>query len=93
MQETNSVAPCDVCATGARNLQDDLNDFLALVPAEEILNIVLDYFVNDAEVKEFVLYLQSEKFHSIVRTVENLDEFKQVSIAVCICGLISQISN
>jgi hypothetical protein len=84
MQETNSVAPCDVYATGARNLQDDLNDFLAIVPRNKIIVIALDYFSNDQEVQDFVVYLRSEKFHKIVRAVENLDEFKLVSINNCV---------
>jgi hypothetical protein len=83
MQETNSVAPCDVCATGTRNLQDDLNDFLAIVPRDQIIAIALEYLSNDKEVQDFIVYLQSEKFHTIVRAVENLDEYKQVSINHC----------
>jgi hypothetical protein len=73
---------CDVCDTGTRNLQDDLNDFLALVPLDQVLAIALDYLANDPEVQEFVVYLQSEEFHKIVSTVEDLKEFKDVSITV-----------
>ncbi|KAJ4440685.1 hypothetical protein ANN_08833 [Periplaneta americana] len=58
-----------------RNLQDDLNDFLALVPVDEITAIVMDYLANDAEVQEAVAYLQGEEFHKIVLTVEGLQEF------------------
>ncbi|PNF37061.1 Protein G12, partial [Cryptotermes secundus] len=61
---------------GTRNLNDDLNDFLALVPLDEVIAIVLDYLANDQEVQELILYLQSEEFHKIVITVEELDEFK-----------------
>jgi hypothetical protein len=63
-----------------RDLNDDLNDFLALVPLDEVLGIVLDYLANDSEVQELILYLQSEEFHKIVITVEELEEFKLVSI-------------
>ncbi|XP_069704566.1 uncharacterized protein [Periplaneta americana] len=59
-----------------RNLQDDLNDFLALVPVDEITAIVMDYLANDAEVQEAVVYLQGEEFHKIVLTVEGLQEFR-----------------
>lgn len=65
-----------------RNLQDDLNDFLALVPVDQVLTIALDYLANDSEVQEFVVYLQSEEFHKIILAVEELQEFKDVSITM-----------
>jgi hypothetical protein len=68
-----------ISAVGTRNLNDDLNDFLALVPLNEIIAIALDYLANDPEVQELILYLQSEDFHKIVITVEELEEFKLVS--------------
>jgi hypothetical protein len=74
--------PCLVCDVGFRNLNDDLNDFLALVPVDRVLGIVLDYLANDQEVQDLIFYLQSDDFHRIVRTVEELEEFKQVSIHV-----------
>lgn len=70
---------------GIRNLNDDLNDFLALVPLDKVIGILLDYLANDAEVQELILFLQSEEFHKIVRTVEELPEFKQVSITAHQC--------
>jgi hypothetical protein len=69
----------DISDTGTRNLQDDLDEFLALVPVDQILGIALDYLANDAEVQEAVIYLQSEEFHKIVLTVEGLQETKDVS--------------
>jgi hypothetical protein len=65
-----------------RSLQDDLDDFLALVPLDKVLTIALDYLANDSEVQELVIYLQSDEFHKIVLTVEDLKEFKDVSITV-----------
>ncbi|XP_049784749.1 uncharacterized protein LOC126187603 [Schistocerca cancellata] len=50
----------------SRNLQDDLNDFLALIPLDEIANIVLNYVANGAEVQAALQYLVSEEFESIV---------------------------
>jgi hypothetical protein len=55
---------------------------LALVPLDQVFAITLDYLANDPEVQEFVVYLQSEEFHKIVSTVEDLKEFKDVSITV-----------
>lgn len=72
----------DVCDTGTRNLQDDLNDVLAHIPLDEVLAIGLDYLANDQEVQELVIYLQSAEFHKIVLTVEAVPEFDEVSITV-----------
>lgn len=87
--KVNSLEPYDFSDVGTRNLNDDLNDFLALVPLNEVIAIVLDYLANDQEVQELILYLQSEEFHKIVITVEELDEFKLVSIIAHTC--ISQV--
>jgi hypothetical protein len=83
--QVNSLKPCDVSDIGTRDLNDDLNDFLALVPLDRILTILLDYLANDAEVQELILYIQSEKFHKIVLTVEELKETKDVSITARTC--------
>jgi hypothetical protein len=65
-------------------LQDDLNDFLVLVPTDKVHEISLDYLANDPEVQEAVAYLQSEEFHMLHTTVEDLKEFKDVSTFICI---------
>jgi hypothetical protein len=62
-----------------RNLGDDLNDFLALVPVDKLLEIALDYLSNDEQVQNAVVYLQGEEFHTIVLTIEGLQETKNVS--------------
>lgn len=69
-----------------RSLQDDLNDFLALVPLDEVLGIALDYLANDEQVQDFVVYLQSEEFHKIILTVEDVKELKDVSIKMQPCS-------
>jgi hypothetical protein len=93
--KVNSLEPYNdnVSDIGIRNLNDDLNDFLALVPLDKIIAILLDYLANDAQVQELVLYLQSEEFHKIVRTVEELEEFKQVSIIAHTCVSESLMRN
>jgi hypothetical protein len=80
MQETNLHVLHDVCETGNHNLQDDLNDFLAPVSVDQVLTIALDYLANESEVEEFVTYLQCDEFHKIISVVEDLQEFKDVSI-------------
>jgi len=73
----------DIPDTGTRTLQDDLNDFVALIPVDKVLEIALDYLANDQEVQEFVTYLQSDEFHVIINTIEGLQEFRDVSTFIC----------
>ncbi|XP_068082098.1 uncharacterized protein [Anabrus simplex] len=61
-----------------RNLHDDLEDFLALIPVDQIKAIALDYLANDAEVQQAVAYLRSDDFKNIVAIVDNEPETKQV---------------
>jgi hypothetical protein len=65
------------------SLQDELNDFLVLVPTDKIFEIALDYLANDPEVKELVVYIQSEEFPKIHRVVEYLNKYKDVSAFMC----------
>ncbi|XP_049774591.1 uncharacterized protein LOC126162248 isoform X14 [Schistocerca cancellata] len=58
-----------------RNLQDDLNDFLALIPIDEIVNIVLNHLANDPEVQAVVEYVLSDDFKSIVLAIDALPEY------------------
>ena len=64
------------------SLQDDLNDFMALVPKDKVLEITLDYLHNDKQVQEIVAYVQSEEFPLIHTVVEYLQEYKDVSTFV-----------
>jgi hypothetical protein len=73
----------DISDTGTRRLQDDLKEFMALVPTDKILEIALDYLANDQEVHEFVVYIQSEEFPKIHTIVEHLKEYKDVSDFMC----------
>jgi RNA polymerase-interacting CarD/CdnL/TRCF family regulator len=59
--------------------QEELNDFLVLVPTDKILEITLDYVANDTEVKEFINYIQSEEFPKLHTILEHLTEYKDVS--------------
>ena len=59
--------------------QDDVNEFIALVPTDKVLEIALDYLYNDQEVQEYIAYMQSEEFPKIHKIVEYLKEYKDVS--------------
>jgi hypothetical protein len=64
-------------------VQDDLKEFLELVPTDKVLEIALDYLYYDKEVKELVVYIQSEEFPPIHKIVEYLMEYKDVSAFMC----------
>ena len=69
----------DISDTGTHRLQDDLEEFMAFVPTNKILEIALDYLANDQEVHEFIVYIQSEEFPKIHKMLEHLKEYKDVS--------------
>jgi tryptophanyl-tRNA synthetase len=70
---------CNVSGTVTNRLKDELKEFMALVPTEKVLEIALDYLANDPDVKEFVVYIQSEEFPEIHTIVEQLKEYINVS--------------
>lgn len=62
-----------------RTLEDDLNDFVELVPTGDILGIVLNYIANDDEFQRVILYVLSDDFGSIIQLVDSIDEYIEVS--------------
>jgi hypothetical protein len=62
---------------------DDLKEFMDLVPKDKVLEIALDYLANDQEVRDLVVYIQSEEFPKIHKIVEYLKEYKYVSAFMC----------
>jgi hypothetical protein len=56
---------------------------MALFPKNKVFDIVLDYVAYDPEVKEFLLYIQSEEIPLIHKIVEYLKEYKYVSAFIC----------
>ncbi|CAD6240056.1 GSCOCG00002481001-RA-CDS, partial [Cotesia congregata] len=59
-----------------RGLQDDLDEFMALIPKIKVMTIFLDYMKNDAEVQAAMAYIKSEDFHQLVRAIEKMDHVK-----------------
>nr|CAD7267401.1 unnamed protein product [Timema shepardi] len=61
-----------------RTLNDDLQDFIALIPVDQIQDIALDYISNDAEVQAVLEYLQSDDFKDIVEKINASEEAKDL---------------
>jgi hypothetical protein len=56
---------------------------MAHFPTDKVLEIAMDYLANDEEVRQSVVYIQSEEFPKIHKTVEQLQKFKDVSAFIC----------
>jgi hypothetical protein len=52
---------------------------MAHFPTDKVLEIAMDYLANDEEVREFVAYFQSEEFPKIHKTLQQLQEYIDVS--------------
>ncbi|KAL7298186.1 hypothetical protein TKK_0009182 [Trichogramma kaykai] len=61
-----------------RNLQDDLNDFLALIPVEKIHKVFMEYVEEDEDFGEAIDYIMSEEFKSMVMEIESMHEVKEL---------------
>lgn len=61
-------------------LHDDLQDFLALVPRDQVVAIVVDYLANDAEVQQVFEFAQSDDFKNLVLEVDQIPEYIKVSM-------------
>jgi len=63
---------------GRGELYKDIQDFIDILPQEEIFAITLQYFSEDAEFQAMVEYFQSEGFKRLVQDVEALPEIKEL---------------
>ena len=65
------------------SLKDDLKELIEIVPTDKVLEITLDYLTYDKEVRELVVYVQSEEFPKVHKIVDHLMEYKEVSTFMC----------
>lgn len=62
----------------ADGLKEDFDDFAALIPKTEILNIITYYLANDDEVQKVSTYILSDDFKHLILDIEAISEHKQV---------------
>ncbi|KAK0075276.1 hypothetical protein PV325_007133, partial [Microctonus aethiopoides] len=55
-------------------LHDDLEDFLALIPVDEVSSIFLEYVTHDKEVQYVVEYVQTSEFRELVKAIESIQD-------------------
>ena len=59
-------------------LADEFQDFVNIVPFDEIVALVHEYVQHDPEVQELVSYLQTNEFRNLVSGLEHIPEFVEL---------------
>jgi 2-C-methyl-D-erythritol 4-phosphate cytidylyltransferase len=73
----------DISDTGIHRLHNELKKYMELVANDKILESALEYLANDQEVREFIVYIQSDVYPKIQTTVQRLKEYTDVSAFMC----------
>ncbi|CRL00145.1 CLUMA_CG013421, isoform A [Clunio marinus] len=63
--------------TSNGNLQEDLNEFLNLVPVDDIRNLTEFFYANDGEMRQSYDYLRDEGFKLVVENISKLSLVKK----------------
>ncbi|XP_029172515.1 protein G12 [Nylanderia fulva] len=63
---------------GRGELHKDIQEFLDLIPVEEVIAITLQYYEEDDEFQSMVEYFQTDEFKDLVEAVENMKEVKKL---------------
>lgn len=61
---------------GRGELYKDMQEFLDLMPVDQMLSICVEYISEDAEVQRYFEYLQGPEFKKLVGDVEGMKEIK-----------------
>lgn len=64
----------------SRGLQEDLDDFLELVPTTEVIELALQYLIGDDEFQDVIAYVTSDDFKDIVVKVDAIPQYIEVSL-------------
>ncbi|XP_053688461.1 protein G12-like [Sabethes cyaneus] len=72
------VASVALSQPTSRTLQEDFDDFLALVPVDDIVNVAMRYFLTDKEVQAAVKYITGPEFAAVWDQVFALKEVRDV---------------
>jgi hypothetical protein len=73
------------------SLEQDLKELLTLLPTDKLFEVALDYLYHDREVKEFIVYLQSEEFPEIHKFVEYLTVYIEEKVPVSLSSLHGEV--
>lgn len=73
---TATAAPWKLPNIGRGDLAKELQDFLDILPQEEIAKITIEYYVQDAEFKAMIAYFKSDGFKQLLIEIRALPEYK-----------------
>ncbi|KAK0180567.1 hypothetical protein PV327_002935 [Microctonus hyperodae] len=62
----------------ARSLSDDFTDFYDLLPIEDIVELAVQYVLEDKEMQEVLAYFHSQNFKNIIDTLHGIPEYEQI---------------
>lgn len=60
------------------NLNDEVMDFYALLPADEMIAITVRYISEDKQFQDMIKFFKSEEFKNLVQKVEELEETRNL---------------
>lgn len=69
------------------DLNEDLQEFVDLIPVAEIRRIAAKYYISDSEFQKAASYIQSEEFYKLIREVHGIPEYQQLLKALADLGL------
>jgi hypothetical protein len=69
------------------SLQNDLMEFIDLIPSEDITQLTKHYYINDPEIRSTYIFLESTDFKIIRAKIFQLPEIRELLEYFNNCGL------
>lgn len=73
---TATAAPWQIPNVGRGELARELQDFLDILPQDQIASITLQYYAQDPEFQAMIQYFKSEGFKALLKDVRAIPEYK-----------------
>ncbi|XP_067009505.2 protein G12 [Anabrus simplex] len=58
-------------------LEEDFEDFFALLPQKQIQDILLNHLTQDSEFQDVIVYLQSDHWREFLTSIEGIPEYQK----------------
>ncbi|XP_053692110.1 protein G12-like [Sabethes cyaneus] len=73
-----AIITCASAVPAPRGLLEDFEDFVALVPVDDLAKLAFNYYQNDKDVQDFFVYLQGKEFSTVWDQFFALHEVKDL---------------
>ncbi|XP_011698091.1 PREDICTED: uncharacterized protein LOC105456024 [Wasmannia auropunctata] len=83
----SAAAPWKIPNVGRGELANELQEFLNLLPQQEITDITLQYYAQDAEFQAMIRYFKSTDFKQLIQNVRAIPEYKDLLEYVYYAGI------